>query len=191
MAALHAGLQAAAAAAKERVKERQRPARRFSSHFEEAHSATTAKLVSTSAGGQYKVAPEHEQKQEEQKHGRASSGASNDGGLAAVSAPAAVPEATTAHEVKRAAGGQYKVAPEQRQAVPPLTAQLVPLRSETAEWKLVEAESQAEQGCILSMDLFPPPNSPRDDTPDSGRILLPDTRQRPNYAARKHQISYI
>ena len=67
MAALHAGLQAAAAAAKELTKERQRPARRFSSHFEEAHSATMAKAVSTSTGGQYKVAPEHEQKQEEQK----------------------------------------------------------------------------------------------------------------------------
>jgi hypothetical protein len=67
MAALHAGLQAAAAAAKERAKECQRPARRFSSHFEEAHSATMAKAVSTSTGGQYKVAPEHEQKQEEQK----------------------------------------------------------------------------------------------------------------------------
>jgi len=67
MAALHAGLQAAAAAAKERAKECQRPARRFSSHFEEAHLATTAKAVSTSTGGQYKVAPEHEQKQEEHK----------------------------------------------------------------------------------------------------------------------------
>jgi hypothetical protein len=67
MAALHAGLQAAAAAAKERVKERQRPARRFSSHFEETHLATTAKAASTSTGGQYKVAPEHEQKQEQKQ----------------------------------------------------------------------------------------------------------------------------
>jgi hypothetical protein len=60
-------LQAAAAAAKELTKKRQRPARRFSSHFEVTHLATTAKAVSTSTGGQYKVAPEHEQKQEEQE----------------------------------------------------------------------------------------------------------------------------
>ena len=37
------------------------------SHFYEAHAATTAKVARASAGGQYKVAYEHEQKQEEQK----------------------------------------------------------------------------------------------------------------------------
>jgi hypothetical protein len=74
-----------------------------------------------------------------------------------------------------ATGGQYKVAPGQRQTVPPLTAQLAPLRSEAAEWKLVEAESQAEQGVILSMDLFLSPNSPCDETPDSGRISMPES----------------
>jgi hypothetical protein len=66
MAALHAGLQAAAAAAEERAKKCQRPARRFSSHFEEELAATAVKVASTSAGSQYKVAPEREQKEQKQ-----------------------------------------------------------------------------------------------------------------------------
>ena len=95
MAALHAGLQAAAAAAKELTKERQRPARRFSSHFEETHLATTAKAAGTSTRGQYKVAPEHEQKQEEQEQEQEQQPPATQAGVKQLDPPRSVPQTRT------------------------------------------------------------------------------------------------
>jgi hypothetical protein len=67
IAVFHAGLNAAKLLVNSQAKEAQHPGRRFSSHFEETAESTTTQVVKRATGGQYKVAPEQKQTQDQEQ----------------------------------------------------------------------------------------------------------------------------